>query len=357
MSQVSLGDDIMDDFPINRSFDSAGKLLQTPSWTEAFVRRVLAPAIVVERVQPLPQSALLPVIPLAEKRMDHLVEVTLNYQGQRTQIIVDIENQAQPDTDMDWRSLFYTVAVLDDQHRQQTPGFPVIPYLFVLNLYRTGKSQPITIEKLQLQETIPVFATIAGLTDVAEIIRYHYLAFNLDAFDPAWFESEIELLPLQVLAQGDARKLLMRVLRRLLADITDRAKQKLLIEETLTFASLRIRKMKDLRESVYQEVHMLNMRDFPLLDEMWREGLEEGLEKGVEKGREEGREQGREEAREEAARTAILCVLTHRFGQVPESLETTLSGRLHPQLTSLIDLALDASSLDAFLNALAGSPA
>lgn len=83
----------MDETPESRAYDSASKLLQTAAWTEALLRRVLAPTIVVESVRPLPQSALLPAIPLAEKRMDNLVEVTLTVRGRRTQIIVDFEDR------------------------------------------------------------------------------------------------------------------------------------------------------------------------------------------------------------------------------------------------------------------------
>jgi len=68
-----------------------------------------------------------------------------------------------------------------------------------------------------------------------------------------------------------------------------------------------------------------------------KEGLEEGLEQGLEKGLKQG------------ALRQLLRVLEHRFGPVPRGVEARLQALSAARLETLLDIALDAASLDEFI--------
>jgi Domain of unknown function (DUF4351) len=69
------------------------------------------------------------------------------------------------------------------------------------------------------------------------------------------------------------------------------------------------------------------------------------MQKGEDKGRQEGRDEGR---REEAFRL-LLRLVTHRFGDVPESVQTRLRTLTLEQTEVLVDKALISQSLPEFI--------
>ncbi|MGH2409513.1 MAG: hypothetical protein ACRDGS_03985 [Chloroflexota bacterium] len=77
--------------------------------------------------------------------------------------------------------------------------------------------------------------------------------------------------------------------------------------------------------------------------------LGDQLEKGIQQGREEGREEGIAQAR----RQDILRVLTRRYTAIPESVAAQIQRMTDPdRLARMLDVAIDARSLDEFLQAL-----
>jgi flagellar biosynthesis/type III secretory pathway protein FliH len=80
--------------------------------------------------------------------------------------------------------------------------------------------------------------------------------------------------------------------------------------------------------------------------------IEEGYYKGKEEGREEGRVAGREDGRQEAKDILyqnLLRLLHHRFGEIPETVTEQLAPLSLAQIGSLMNTALEADSLDEFM--------
>ena len=71
------------------------------------------------------------------------------------------------------------------------------------------------------------------------------------------------------------------------------------------------------------------------------------MQKGEDKGLKEGREEGRE-----AAIRLLLRLLTHRFGEVPETLQSRLQPLVLEQTEALVDVALASQSLTEFADQL-----
>jgi predicted transposase YdaD len=80
------------------------------------------------------------------------------------------------------------------------------------------------------------------------------------------------------------------------------------------------------------------------VDEIFKEGYTEGKQEGIATGRVLGREEGREEG----ALRQLVRVLHYRFGDLPEDLVANLSRFSLTEKEALIDLALDADTLDTF---------
>lgn len=70
------------------------------------------------------------------------------------------------------------------------------------------------------------------------------------------------------------------------------------------------------------------------------------MEKGMEKGMERGMEMGRQEGRKDGEIAALLHVLAHRFGPVPEPIISQIRQASAEQILSWTDKALDANLLD-----------
>lgn len=73
--------------------------------------------------------------------------------------------------------------------------------------------------------------------------------------------------------------------------------------------------------------------------------------------REEGRKEGREEGRKEGQVHLLLHLLTHQFGPASETIRTRIQALTIEQIESLVDIALDQATLDAFVEQLPPPPA
>ncbi len=88
---------------------------------------------------------------------------------------------------------------------------------------------------------------------------------------------------------------------------------------------------------------MAVLRESPWYTEILAEGMERGLERGMERGLERGREA--------EATNMVLMVIRHRFGAVSPATEQTISQLSLSELRSLVDIVLDAATLDEVLAA------
>lgn len=82
-------------------------------------------------------------------------------------------------------------------------------------------------------------------------------------------------------------------------------------------------------------------------------GLEQGLERGLERGLEQGLEQGVEQGLRQGAQRQLVRVIEHQFGSVPPDVPARLRDLSVAQLEALVEIALDADSLEEFLDHLA----
>ena len=87
--------------------------------------------------------------------------------------------------------------------------------------------------------------------------------------------------------------------------------------------------------------NMAMLRESPWYTEIEKEGLERGLQQGLEQGQAE----------------MLLRVLDRRFGPLPADLATRIRTLRTPQLTQLLDVALDAATLHEVAAALETMPA
>jgi flagellar biosynthesis/type III secretory pathway protein FliH len=99
------------------------------------------------------------------------------------------------------------------------------------------------------------------------------------------------------------------------------------------------------------------LRKMNAFEELIADSILKGLTQGRAQGRAEGRVEGRAEGRAERKQEAILEILGKRFGTVPPMLVESLAAVHDPErLTTLLDAALDAESLDAFARAVQAEP-
>jgi predicted transposase YdaD len=80
----------------------------------------------------------------------------------------------------------------------------------------------------------------------------------------------------------------------------------------------------------------------------FEEALQEGMQKGLQEGRQEGRQEGMEQGRQQGMLQQLAHVLKHRFGFVGEEVLVRLRTVEASRLEDLMDVALDAESLDDF---------
>lgn len=96
-----------------------------------------------------------------------------------------------------------------------------------------------------------------------------------------------------------------------------------------------------------QEIHsMLEERVAEWKKAHMQQGLREGLEKGLEQGLEQGIEQGLERGRLEGEAGLLLSLMTYRFGEIPETVQTRLASATHAELNHWAERILDATTLD-----------
>lgn len=87
----------------------------------------------------------------------------------------------------------------------------------------------------------------------------------------------------------------------------------------------------------------------PIYQEILEKGVEQGLERGLEQGLEQGLERGLEQGLERGLEQSILRVLQRRFGEVPHDAAEGLVRFTSVELDALLDAALLAPDLEAFL--------
>jgi predicted transposase YdaD len=81
---------------------------------------------------------------------------------------------------------------------------------------------------------------------------------------------------------------------------------------------------------------MTILRESPWYNEIVKEGLEQGLQQGLQQGIKQGQEE------------MLLRVLVHRFGDLDPELVARIRSLGVDQLRQLVDVALDAPSLETF---------
>ncbi len=101
-----------------------------------------------------------------------------------------------------------------------------------------------------------------------------------------------------------------------------------------------------IRQMFRQEVSMIRTNTF--IDDWLEEAEQRGLQQGEQKGIETGLQKGELLAH----RRLLLHLLEHRFGALPAPLASRLEALTVEQLNRLVDLALDATSLHEFTQAL-----
>jgi hypothetical protein len=79
------------------------------------------------------------------------------------------------------------------------------------------------------------------------------------------------------------------------------------------------------------------------------QGLQQGLEQGLQQGLQQGLEQGLQQGQQQGASRQLLRLLTTRFGSVPGEVEQGLQALDLNQLEDLVEAALEASSLEEFV--------
>lgn len=70
---------------------------------------------------------------------------------------------------------------------------------------------------------------------------------------------------------------------------------------------------------------------------------------GFKEGEKRGRQKGREEGRKEEHRKSTLRILTHRFGELDQSLQSQISKLSPTKLDALFDAALEFTSKDELI--------
>lgn len=119
------------------------------------------------------------------------------------------------------------------------------------------------------------------------------------------------------------------------------------MEPLLAFFATFVMTPQEVRKMMRWDMSML--RESSWYSEIEKEGLERGLQQGLERGLEQGLEQGQAEM--------LLLVLGRRFGPMPVDIVTRIRALHSPQLAQLVDVALDAPTLEAVAAALGLAPA
>jgi predicted transposase YdaD len=93
---------------------------------------------------------------------------------------------------------------------------------------------------------------------------------------------------------------------------------------------------------------MTILRESPWYEEIFQEGLEQGLEQGMEQGLEQGLERGQV--------NTLLRVLERRFGALPADLVVRIRRLPGEQILPVVDVALEAPSLNVVIDYLETLP-
>jgi len=273
---------------------------------------------------------------------DVLVKV-VSPQGGR--FLIANEIQLRPDRHIDLRMRAYA-ALAEERYRLRV--YPV-----VVNILPPRGQTPI-IDRYQSE--------FMGL-----IARQDFKVINLwEEPVSLVFERDLTaLLPfVPILQGGQTEGSLEQALRLIRADQDMAELEPLLaffasfVFDTETVQRIMRWDMAVLRESPwYQEILEEGLERG--LEQGLERGLEQGLERGLERGLEQGLEQGLERGLERGRRLEreelLVRILKRRFGDAPAELSQQISELETEQLSELLDVVLEASSLaqvEAFLRAL-----
>ena len=158
------------------------------------------------------------------------------------------------------------------------------------------------------------------------------------------------LIPFVPIMRGGDETAILEQAAHLLEADPALAEMKMLLAFMATF----VRDIKDIEQLLRWD--MTALRESPIFNEIFKEGLEAGMAKGREVGLTEGREvgltEGREvgltEGRKQMALNDLLLILESRFGIVSPELKALLPPLSADQLHGLLRVALTVSSLEDF---------
>ena len=157
--------------------------------------------------------------------------------------------------------------------------------------------------------------------------------------------SLVALMPyVPVMRGGDEEPMMRRALHSLRADETLRDMEPLLG----FFASL---VADPAHIAQFMRLNMVAIEETPLYKEILQTGLEQGREEGIQtglvQGREEGIQTGLVQGRQQESQQMLQRIIALRFGSVPDDIPPRLAGRTADALEALVEVVLNAESLDA----------
>lgn len=132
--------------------------------------------------------------------------------------------------------------------------------------------------------------------------------------------------------------------RRAVSNLYDRGYQRQDILNLFRFIDWMMRLPDDLEREWIAQVEQLEAEQhMEYVSSAERFAMQKGEDKGLKEGREEGRE---------TAIRLLLRLLTHRFGEVPETVQARLSTLALEQTEAFVDVALSSQSLTEFADQL-----
>ena len=162
--------------------------------------------------------------------------------------------------------------------------------------------------------------------------RHQYRVVRMWEQEPAFFMTDIALLPLAVLAQTDSPQALLEQVAEQVAIIESQEQRQNVSASVQILAGLRFE--KELIKQVFRE-------DIVKESVIYQEILQEGVQQGERFGRLIGRAEGKQEG--EA--TLIIRQLTRRFGSVDPTTQERIQNLSNLHLEELGEALLDFSAI------------
>jgi predicted transposase/invertase (TIGR01784 family) len=269
--------------------------------------------------------------------------------GAGVHIYVLIEHKSYPELWVAFQLLRYMVRIWEGDLEREKRLLPIIP---VVLYHGVAKWQ--------------VPPTLWGLVEGPEEMRpyvpdYRYWLCDLSAYSDEEIKGavllQMGLLTLKYILRDD----LGAHLAQIFGLGTELARQETGLEYLETLLRYLTRgtdkiEAEELREAVEATIPEGGALMATIAAKWKEEGRQEGLaiaakwkEEGRKEGLEEGLEQGLEKGLKQGALRQLLRVLEHRFGPVPRGVEARLQALSAARLETLLDIALDAASLDEFI--------